>query len=1074
MPSSKDTEISNHLQERKDFLQLDRELISSNKTDHHIFHKKFNILGNPINIISLNIAQPVQEGISIERGGYWYNFHNEKNLQYSKNCKSLESINNSVNQELKNFLKDLPKHKRILSQEDYPDSTIWKTLEGLTEKKIKNFEFVPKNDEFEIVSIVFDTSNDDKKKRTKDCLSCIGEITKDMQNVIICLQETFINDCNLNVKIPILTTCPVITQNWNQNLHLEDKIVHNYDNNDDKIIQSFSVQEGLIKNSLYSIKIEDKEILLYNIHGKYKKNNDILNEFQSNIIPTMNGNRRNNKITIIVGDFNFYLDHKYLHRLKLILKNENIYSDFIYTPDVSYNSDSNNPSTLDGIIYCAPDVETNLIFKENKQLSITQQRIKENEKKTDTTLRGEELLLSGRLRNEQNTKIPDNILKENKQPLITQQERKKEGRKKKKEEEKKKKLMKKKEEANRLSKTGSVQEINLFLKRYANDTILQEEKILLSERLETLKTKEEQQKQILKTKKEQQKIKTILNTIVNQETKKEDITQIFKKHPTLAEDIQKIGNITNKQKESFQVKLKNFKKEEAVKNFRGRIAALNTVKELKKLKQQASSDEIEQQALSDEIEQQIQNKIATINKRNAQNKSSKEKAKKLKTEAIRLLNGNLNIKEVKAFIETNESNVMIEKQIQDLKKKLQDQEEIQAALKNAKVTDFLKTRKFQEIQTFIKDNKLSDEEIGQLKERLFTVLFKTGTIQELQTFIENNKLLLDEKIGKLKERLFTLLLTTGTIQEIQTFINENESNVMSDHIGQLKERLFTVLFKTGKIQELQTFIKNNKLLPDEKIGKLKERLFTLLLTTGTIQEIQTFINENESNESNVMSDHIRQLKARLFILLLDTGTIQEIQTFIENNNSFSDEKIRQLKVKLYRTYIENFRNKRSDYDIQTIYNETVGNQQIELSDRITKIQNQIRLDYNIHLFNRMNDEDEKKGLYNEMFSTVFNNGKDPLKIKVIFDNARMLNDDNFTKFITDFNKNMETYSINDQKIRYKFLVATEQYVINYNKEFEDDEYDDEYIMIDTILYRVNQNIENDTKRLEKLIENMRP
>ena len=229
--------------------------------------------------------------------------------------------------------------------------------------------------------------------------------------------------------------------------------------------------------------------------------------------------------------------------------------------------------------------------------------------------------------------------------------------------------MKKIKEAKRLLEEGTVQEINSFLKTYATDTTIQEEKRLLSEILKTkkeqqkriLKTKEEQQKRILETKKEQQKIKTILNTILNPETKQEDITQIFKKHPGLAQEIKKIGNITDQQKNLFQAKFQNFKSEEEEKLLTDKIRRANTVEKLKNLKKQP---------LSNKMEQQIQNKIATIEKR--------AKATKLLTSN---LDNSQNIQEIQAFINKNESNAMIKDQIKRLKKKLEEHELFQIAIR---------------------------------------------------------------------------------------------------------------------------------------------------------------------------------------------------------------------------------------------------------------------------------------------------------------------------------------------------------------------------------------------------------
>ena len=860
--------ITNNLQKIQDLLKLDTRLLFLNKTDHHIFHKKFTILGMPINIISLNIAQPVQEGISIKRGGYWNNFHNKDNLQYRKYI-DLEYINNKINndKDFKIFLKNLPEHKKLLSQKDYSNSNIWTKLESLTEKKIENFEFVPKNDEFEIVSINFDTSNDDKKERTAYSLSCINEITKDMQNVFICLQETTFDDCDINVGIPITnqTTCPLLEKNWDKkNLQYQDFSINSHNNNGDKIIQSFSSQKGLIKNSLYNIKIKDKEILLYNIHGKYKENKNILDEFQSNIIPTMNENRQNNKITIIVGDFNFYLDHKYLHRLKLILKNENIYSDFIYTPDVLYGS---NPSTLDGIIYCAPDVETNLIFEENKQLSITQQKIKENEKKeeakrlietgsvqeinsflktnaTDTTIQEEKRLLSERLgtiqqRKKENEKKEEanrliktgtvqeinSFLKTNATDTTIQEEKRLlserlgtiQQRKKRKEYAKKDKIMKKIKEAKRLLEEGTVQEINSFLKTYATDTTIQEEKRLLSEILKTkkeqqkriLKTKEEQQKRILETKKEQQKIKTILNTILNPETKQEDITQIFKKHPGLAQEIKKIGNITDQQKNLFQAKFQNFKSEEEEKLLTDKIRRANTVEKLKNLKKQP---------LSNKMEQQIQNKIATIEKR--------AKATKLLTSN---LDNSQNIQEIQAFINKNESNAMIKDQIKRLKKKLEEHELFQIAIRE-------------------KENELKRKEEERQK----------------WTEYENN-----------------------------------------------------------------------------------------------------------------------------------------IYQFVDYIQGYNDE-----------------------IDIDNIYKNTVNNKYIEQKKRYKRRQDEIEKTYN---FFNADEEDKKKQIYNELFSILMDRDIDPSKHTILFENARMVNDENLLQFINKLNSNIDNYSTSYLEYRLEFIQKTEQY-----------------------------------------------
>lgn len=156
------------------------------------------------------------------------------------------------------------------------------------------------------------------------------------------------------------------------NMKKEDKKIK-----DDNIIKVFRGvdSKGPTQNLLYEIKTQTGAILhLYNIHTEWNKNESIINIFQDIIIPKIEENKKNKIITIIVGDFNFFLTHDYLHRLQLLLRSKDIHSEFTYTPEVLYdeldsckdvNNDCSEPSSLDGFIYAAPSVQVNLLPYKN-------------------------------------------------------------------------------------------------------------------------------------------------------------------------------------------------------------------------------------------------------------------------------------------------------------------------------------------------------------------------------------------------------------------------------------------------------------------------------------------------------------------------------------------------------------------------------------------------------------------------------------------------------------------------------------------------------------------------------------
>jgi ssRNA-specific RNase YbeY (16S rRNA maturation enzyme) len=271
-------------------------------------------------------------------------------------------------------------------------------------------------------------------KRLEKALTSLRKRTEKMQNVFICLQEinpyntfvdTFVNFNNDNYFTLILPTfiegatnllllcnnnyveknqsktdelmVNIRTQNQNQfktinditpienkedkkkednmkeegNMKKEDKKIK-----DDNIIKVFrGVKKKRTQNLLYEIITKTGATLhLYNIHGEWIENQSIMKIFQDIIIPKIEENKNKNIITIIVGDFNFFLTHDYLHRLQLLLRSKDIHSEFTYTPEVLYdeldsckdiNNDCSEPNSLDGFIYAAPSVQVNLLPYEN-------------------------------------------------------------------------------------------------------------------------------------------------------------------------------------------------------------------------------------------------------------------------------------------------------------------------------------------------------------------------------------------------------------------------------------------------------------------------------------------------------------------------------------------------------------------------------------------------------------------------------------------------------------------------------------------------------------------------------------
>ena len=338
----------------------------------------------------------------------------------------------------------------------------------------------------------------------------------------------------------------------------------------------------------------------------------------------------------------------------------------------------------------------------------------------------------------------------------------------------------------------------------------------------------------------------------------------------------------------------------------------------------------------------------------------------------------------------------------------------------------------------------------------------------IQASLEKEKRKNTQRETNAKKREATHLLRTGSNKEIQKFIQDNKSNeILKQQINKLEQKLktqaaldeaiekatrankqkATQLLNTGTIQEIQKFIQDNKSNEklSDKILLLRTKLATVLLQTGGNREIQRFIRDNESND--MLSEQILLLKRKLATVLLQTGSNKEIQRFIQDNqvNDMLSDQIQQLKKAIiknkYKTHISNFRKEGSRNNIETIYANTVGNNQIEPLDRIQNIQNQIRLAHDIYRLSRdftlTQDEDRKKELYNEMFSRVYSDGKDPSESAILFNNANMANDENFSNFLQFFVKNyQDEVSKNSDKFiqenhdlskQYEFICKTTQY-----------------------------------------------
>lgn len=247
--------------------------------------------------------------------------------------------------------------------------------------------------------------------RLVKALTSLRKRTETMQNVFICLQEinpyntfvdTFVNFNNDNyftlispTSIKGITNLLLLCNNnyVEKNQSKTDALMANkrtlyqfntindittIENEEDNmeeedkkikgnIIKVFrGIKKRPTQNLLYEIKtLNGATLHLYNIHGEWIKNETIMKIFQETIIPQIKENKGNNIITIIVGDFNFFLTHDYLHRLQLLLRADDIHFDFTYTPEVLYeelvqNNNCSESSSLDGFIYAAPSVQVNL------------------------------------------------------------------------------------------------------------------------------------------------------------------------------------------------------------------------------------------------------------------------------------------------------------------------------------------------------------------------------------------------------------------------------------------------------------------------------------------------------------------------------------------------------------------------------------------------------------------------------------------------------------------------------------------------------------------------------------------
>ena len=474
----------------------------------------------------------------------------------------------------------------------------------------------------------------------------------------------------------------------------------------------------------------------------------------------------------------------------------------------------------------------------------------------------------------------------------------------------------------KLLKEGSINDINNFLKDNESIEKTIKQKLLkrvedLNKERQTLRKQEAARRKKLQkqeaTKREQQRkkqqIKKFINIIVNPNTKKQDVTNIFEKRLPLFQDIEHVDYIDDEKKRLYHQKLRQYHQ----KGFRDRIRrASGNVKMLTELKKEAS----------DATKIEIQNLLENEKRKNTQKETNAKKR-----EATRLLTRG-STKEIQQFIQDNESNEMLKQQIDKLNQKLETQN------------------------------------------------------QKLET--HNELMLLREKVTNANIETATQLLQTGSNQEIQRFIRDNESNTMlSDEILQLRTKLANVLLQTGSNQKIRKFIKDNesKANLSNDILLLKKKLADALLQTGSNEEIQPFIQKNESNDN--LSEQIQKLR----------------KAIIKNN---------------YKTHISNFKEAGSHQNIQAIYANTVGNNQIEPSDRIEGIQNQIQLTYDIFRlskeFNKTQDENTKEELYNQMFGMVLYHGMDPSEITLLFNNAMMLNNENFSNFVEYFVQNFKNIS----------------------------------------------------------------
>ena len=484
-----------------------------------------------------------------------------------------------------------------------------------------------------------------------------------------------------------------------------------------------------------------------------------------------------------------------------------------------------------------------------------------------------------------------------------------------------------------LLETGDIQKIQNFLKD--NESIEETIKQNLLKRVEDLKKERQEIHEQEATKREQQRkkqqIKKFINIIVNPNTKKQDVTNIFDKRLPLFQDIEHVDYIDDEKKRLYHQKLRQYHQ----KGFRDRIRrSSGNVKMLTELKQ----------APSDATKIEIQNLLENEKRKNTQNET-KEK----KRAATRLLTTG-STEKIQKFIKDNKSNEMLKQQIDKLNQKLETQEELR---------------------------------------------------------------LLVEKVTDENKETATRLLDTGTIQEIQKFIQDNElNNNLSEQILLLRKKLAALLLQTGSNDEIRKFIKDNesKANLSGEILLLRKKLADALLQTGSNKEIQTFIQNNESNDN--LSEQIQKLR----------------KAIIKNN---------------YKTHISNFKEAESHNNIQAIYANTVGNNQIEPSDRIKGIQNQIRLTYDIFRlskeFHQTQDKNTKEELYNQLFGMVLNHERDPSEDPIIFNNAMMLNNENFSNFVeyfvskfTDLDKKLSAIQLqNDKELKkeYEFICRTTQYKI---------------------------------------------